>query len=346
MPKIYKNLLDEAKTKQKKIPKDTILPEKTYNRLQSKNLITLNEIKQYLDKGNKLTNLFMSKRKMIEINNAIQLLEKRHQIYKPINTNKQFAALYKTDVITQNQLSEMLVHFLGPMYARMVFILIEYSETDNVILDFIKQNQYFEKKNIANTLYKMTKIADSINNYTPRKFKLLDIGIGNGKKTLELKSLLECDIYGADIEQWGSYKKNRQFTFPYKTITLSPYHIPYEDKMFDCITLILVLHHCDNIIETINECKRLLKDDGIIVIIEHDVWTDESNMIIDLQHRIYAKLFNEQLDYTSTYYNFYEWDILFNKCDMEPIYVDRISEDVSFHQRYDLQFISIYKKSQ
>lgn len=158
------------------------------------------------------------------------------------------------------------------------------------------------------------------------------------------QELMKCEIYGADIQEWGPYKKTRKFNFPFKYIQTKPYKIPYPDKMFNCITLILTLHHCDDILKTIMECKRLLTDDGIIVIIEHDIWSDNSNMIIDLQHRIYNKIFNEKSDYIGTYYNFYEWDIIFNKCNFKPIYGDRITESVDMYIKYDLQFINrVYK---
>ena len=114
--------------------------------------------------------------------------------------------------------------------------------------------------------------------------------------------------------------------------------------MFDCVTLTLTLHHADNILDVINECKRLLNDNGIIVIIEHDIWNDYDNMIIDLQHKVYNVIFNEKEHGRGDYYNFMEWDMIFYKCDMEPIYADRIVDDISFSYRYDLQFLAVYKK--
>ena len=114
--------------------------------------------------------------------------------------------------------------------------------------------------------------------------------------------------------------------------------------MFDCITLILTLHHTTNILEVIKECKRLLKDDGIIAIIEHDVWNDYDNMIIDLQHKTYNVIFNEKEQTIGDYYNFYEWDMIFYKCGMIPIYADRLADNSAFSVRYDLQFLSIFKK--
>ena len=114
--------------------------------------------------------------------------------------------------------------------------------------------------------------------------------------------------------------------------------------MFDCITLILTLHHSNNVLELINECYRILNDDGIILLIEHDIWHDSDNMIIDLQHRIYTHVNNEPYTEEGNYFNFLEWDIIFSKCNMTAVYGDRITDDISFNMRYDTQFIGIYKK--
>lgn len=343
--KLYKNMIKELKDQNKKISDTPINIIKTYDRLEMKSLVSFDEFQEYLTNDFTVLNKFISKRKQIEINNAITIRDKRYQKYKDIKSQIQFKTTSKSDIITENRLDEMLNYFIGPIQTRMVHILIEYNKTDDEILQFIKTN-YDPKSNVEIKLYKIAQISDTIINYTKNeKIKILDVGIGNGKKTLQLESLIDCNIYGADVESWGQYKK-RQFSFPFKTITFDPYKIPYPDKMFDCITILLVLHHCDDIIVTINECKRMLKDDGILLINEHDVWSDNTNMIIDLQHRIWASIANEDMNYVSTYYNFYEWDIIFNKCGMEPVYTGKIFEDISFLQRYDVQFISVYKKKQ
>jgi ubiquinone/menaquinone biosynthesis C-methylase UbiE len=126
---------------------------------------------------------------------------------------------------------------------------------------------------------------------------------------------------------------------------MNPYKIPYPDKMFDCITLMLTLHHAENIIEVINECYRLLKDDGLILLIEHDVWTDDTHMLVDLQHRIFSLINNEnEKGINATYYNFYEWDMLFSKCGFKFIATEHLQEDLAFHIRYDMENIICYSK--
>ena len=353
---IYTNMKNQLKIQDKKIPKEPIPINKTYRHLNIKHLVTLDEFKKYLNDSNTISN-FISKRKQVEINNAISIRDKRFTKYNSPSTDKQFSSLYNTDIIIQNQLNEMLYYFTGRMNTEIINIMIRYNKPDTYILKYIHQYFNFENFN-DNNIYKTAKISDIIARHiSSEHIKILDIGVGNGKKIMQIKEfidntviknkkeLMKCDIYGADIQEWGPYKKTRKFNFPFKYIETKPYRIPYSNKMFDCITLVLTLHHCDDIIETIMECKRLLKDDGIIVIIEHDIWSDNSNMIIDLQHRIYNKIFNEKFDYIGTYYNFYEWDIIFNKCNFKPIFGDRITESVEMYTKYDLQFIGVYKHS-
>lgn len=299
-------------------------------------IVSQEEFKKYIIGSNRLLNKFTKKRLMVELESAMNIYAKRRTQY--VSTDTQFIKSQHN-----KRLYEMVRHFTNDMTAEIISIMIKYNMTDTIIVDFIK-SQYVPKKEI--TEYKMSKIADKIYKYTKHieTPKILDIGTGNGKKIKMIQKLINCDIYGADIKEWGRYKENRNIGFPYKVITFDPYNIPYTDNMFDCITLILSLHHCENIIETINECKRLLTSSGIILIIEHDIWTDTDHMIIDLQHRIYKHIFNEPEHTPGCYFNFFEWDIIFNKCNMEPIYGDRITDDVSFNIRYDLQFMGIYRQ--
>jgi ubiquinone/menaquinone biosynthesis C-methylase UbiE len=315
-----------------------------YNNLQSNDLISYEEFKQYLKKGNTILNEYNKKRALIEINSALSIMENRYKYYQSPETNKQFMILGKVeDIYIKNRLAEMLYYFVNSKCLEKILLMIQQNKLDTEILEFIKQNTKYNENKFKD-MYKMSKIADKIAKYTKHidKPKILEVGVGAGKKLKKIKEMINCDIYGADIESWGPYKKERNFDFPFKIITLNPYRIDYDDNMFDCITIILTLHHT-NIIEVINECKRILKKDGIIVIVEHDIWNDYDNMIIDLQHRIYATIYNEERTNKGKYYNFFEWDIIFNKCNMEPIFGDRITEDIDYSIRYDLQFMGIYK---
>jgi SAM-dependent methyltransferase len=154
-------------------------------------------------------------------------------------------------------------------------------------------------------------------------------------------------LYGADIEQWGNYKKDRKLDFTYKVIQMKPYKIPYDDKMFDCIFLILTLHHAENPLDVLNECNRILKDDGCIVLVEHDVWTDDTHMLVDLEHRIWTTINNEGNEGAiANYYNFYEWNIIFSKCGFKHIHGDILYDDIAYTIRYDMQNVQLYCKKE
>ena len=51
----------------------------------------------------------------------------------------------------------------------------------------------------------MSHITNKIYKYTmhSNRPKILDVGIGSGKKLRMIKNYISCDIYGADIEEWG-----------------------------------------------------------------------------------------------------------------------------------------------
>lgn len=45
-------------------------------------------------------------------------------------------------------------------------------------------------------------------------------------------------------------------------------HTPFDDKSFDCVFLIAAIHHSLSLIKTLLEANRVLKNDGVLIIIE------------------------------------------------------------------------------
>ncbi len=342
---MYRCFKTELRIQGGKITDNNISTRQVYNKLNTKHLVSFDEFKNYITNENSIIKKYLSKRKLIEINNAVYLMKKRFTKYVNHESNNQIQALYNSDTLNKNRLIEMLSYFVGPMLAQMICVMIRHRKSDQDIFNFIKSNLHYSDS-LQSKLFRMAKICDAIYQNVSNKssINLLDVGLGNGNKTLQMREMLGCNISGADLEEWGPYK-NKSFKFPYKQIQLSPYRIPYNDNIFDCITLILVLHHAEDIISVINECKRMLKPNGIIALVEHDVWSDETNMLIDVQHLIYKKVYNEQTSYFGRYYNFYEWDIIFSKCGMSPVLMNYLTDDSSNYQRYDMQYIAIYKNN-
>ena len=330
MLKIKKKIKKGGKVKRKTV-------KKTYSNLTCKDLITLEEFKKYLVKPNPLVGKFMLKRQ--ELFNIKAILYKTNR-YKIIEQNlKDRYFIHANNSLNAPQLYEMLISFIGLKHSKIVLGMIEQQKSDTVILNYIKSTHTYRGDD--RIFYILTKVADKILKYTKEytnKPIILDVGCGSGK-------IIDSEIYGVDIPDWGPYRNNRKSNknFTYKTVSTKPYHIDFKDTFFDCIILMLTLHHVDNIITVINECKRMLKKTGIIIIIEHDVWTDDIDIIIDLQHTIYQTVNNETLIPRGCYYNYLEWDIVFDKCGLEPLYADSLNDNITNTLRYDLQFIGIYK---
>ena len=332
---------------------ENINAQKIHRHLTCNKLVTTSELKEYLENADVMINRYFSGRKKLHIHNTLVSKEKRYTQYKSPDTDEQFFALrYYKDMRIRNQLNEMLAHFLGAMYAEMVTIMIDHKCSDKEILNFIKKN-YNPTDSFAQKEFSLTVIADFIDYNLPKDAKskrILDVGCGNGKKIKKIGDILgsKVTVSGADINNWGNYDKNtrKRFDFEFKEIQLKPsYRIPFPDKSFECITLMLTLHHCSDILAVVNECSRLLTDNGFLLICEHDVWTDQTHMLLDLQHRIYATINNESFDdIYACYYNFYEWDVILSKCGFRVEYGSKLAYDTDSFYRYDIQNIVVYKK--
>jgi ubiquinone/menaquinone biosynthesis C-methylase UbiE len=114
------------------------------------------------------------------------------------------------------------------------------------------------------------------------------------------------------------------------------------------MTCILSLHHIENLTHILTEVKRVLKPNGIFILIEHDNYTYFDSMIIEIQHTLFAFFYDNNKDYIknplySKYFNNMEWEFIMDKngfklLDSGP-YVNNITES----KRYDQQFYAIYK---
>lgn len=92
--------------------------------------------------------------------------------------------------------------------------------------------------------------------FAGRKGKLLDIGCCEGG----LKKYLApgCEYYGVDGQE-NDFEN-------YTQADLNDRKLPYEDGTFDMINCSAVLEHLFYPLEVLRECRRVLKDDGVILV--------------------------------------------------------------------------------
>lgn len=94
-------------------------------------------------------------------------------------------------------------------------------------------------------------------------------------------------------------------------------NMPFNDNSFDTLLLIYVLHHVDDPIYFLKECKRVCKSNGKIIIIED---TAESLLVKPVDF-LYNHFHN-----VKTPFNFktdIEWIILYNKLGLDIIGIKR-----------------------
>jgi ubiquinone/menaquinone biosynthesis C-methylase UbiE len=188
--------------------------------------------------------------------------------------------------------------------------------------------------------------------------KYLDVGCGDGIKTVSFSKILKLPInqvYGTDIETWGPYSKKKMYPFDFKPISENG-HLNYADNTFDIITSFLTLHHIQNLDITLSEIKRILKPNGILLIIEHECFNKYDFFIVYIQHLLYNYMYDiknnpnewKNRNYIQNptfqkYYNFVEWDFILLKHGFTFMVGKTISENLSDKKTYDNQFFSIYQ---
>ena len=101
--------------------------------------------------------------------------------------------------------------------------------------------------------------------------KILDVGTGTGNF---IKLITSCynnyeSIFGIDTVQGAINLANEAFNDDRITfVHMDGYHMDYPDKHFDFVCLSNSLHHLNDIGPLFDEMKRVLKDDGYLIVAE------------------------------------------------------------------------------
>ncbi len=107
--------------------------------------------------------------------------------------------------------------------------------------------------------------------YPPREnMYILDAGCGTGTQ-LKLFSRFDCKLYGVDTSAVMLDAARRKLGDAAELSLQDISHMTFPDRMFDLVTLVLVLHELPALLRpaVLTECKRVLKGDGCILLIDY-----------------------------------------------------------------------------
>jgi ubiquinone/menaquinone biosynthesis C-methylase UbiE len=195
-------------------------------------------------------------------------------------------------------------------------------------------------------------------NFNFNKIQYLDIGSGNGKKTnLYIKELftnvndknflINNVVHGTDIQQWGNYEQSKKYNQLYNFSINRNEELPYENNSFNVITVTLTLHHIEKLDKMLNEIKRVLQPNGVLIIIEHNQIGEIEHLIYDIQHMFYGFLYDkknyvENPDFAH-YYNMMEWKFIMSQKNFTNVKTEYITHGIENSLMYDNKFYSFYQ---
>lgn len=154
-------------------------------------------------------------------------------------------------------------------------------------IDFLTRGYYKKLSDKINE-----KIVQYLAKQSEEEFNILDLGCGEGYYLINLKNYMDdkkmkANYYGMDVSKDAvkyAGKSNKDCIWAVG----NNFNIPVQDKSVDCI--LSVFSPID-----INECNRVLKDDGIFVRI-----LPRTDHLIELRNIIYSEVHLNEKVYTAS----------------------------------------------
>lgn len=224
----------------------------------------------------------------------------------------------------------------------------------------LKKSKYFyieerehesniKKGNIAKSQASAFRLSQFINNIpewkknaNKKRFFYLDIGAGEGTKTLDMRKKLGIkreDTYCLDLVDTSFIVNQERDACTYEFYDGKK--MPFKDNQANLITIILAIHHVKNIDLFFKELSRITKKGGIIVVREHDV-NDEIlesmlrslHFMHDVSNKVTGK---DSKTYIESYYSMNQLIKLFEKYDF------KLLANLDFRTKTGAYFIAFQK---
>lgn len=239
--------------------------------------------------------------------------------YIPPSSGKQLTGLFDIDRKLYNNVFNFINGFMVTKYPdlsrqeiesirRDIVSKIKRSYTDNQVYKTIRSYYFTEgetaaaqPEGVVNTVFqddkrnndRVQQIMRLIPKNTQGKLKtVLDIGCGDGAILAGLSQALNIEaenLHGADIIPL----QNTPFTFHH--IVQGKFGLDLHDGSVNLVTILMVLHHIQDIEVAIQEIHRVLAPGGMLIIREHDCDVQKNPglaMYLDIIHGLYMVSFS------------------------------------------------------
>ena len=206
-----------------------------------------------------------------------------------------------------------------------------------------------KKGNIAKSQASAYRLAQFINNIQEWKkekskkiFCYIDIGAGEGTKTLDMRTKLgipKKDTYCLDLVDTSFILNQERDACIYEFYDGK--NMPFKDNQANLVTIILAIHHVTKIDTFFKELSRITKKGGVVVVREHDVNDENLDAMLRALHFLHdvsnKTTSQETKNYVESYLNMNQLVKLFNK------YNFKLLANLDFRTKTGAYFIAFQK---
>lgn len=136
-------------------------------------------------------------------------------------------------------------------------------------------------------------ISDILNNYSQEFSKSRIMEVGCGKGYLSKFFSRDTQFYvGVDLQFRTDWLLN-EFCNVFFVLS-DGVSLPFTNKVFDFIVILNSLHHFKEPIKALNECYRVCSDNGVILIIEPQIFGDYTSVMNPFENETENRLLAQQ----------------------------------------------------
>jgi ubiquinone/menaquinone biosynthesis C-methylase UbiE len=235
-----------------------------------------------------------------------------------------------------DKLVEILQRTLGQSEVDSIKTVLDIGCADGRITSAIGANLQIEPGNIHGCdVYENNENSDTSSNEQSNDDSFSDsthsTDFTHSTNTTQSSNTTNFSNSNSNITCSKNSNKIRSKNYVHHTLE-NPGLLPYADNSMDLIVAMMSLHHIEKLKSMLNEIKRVLKPGGYFFIREHNVCTWKLQVILDVVHGFYQKVWPAQpddSDFSSEFLNYKsagQWTNIIESAGFIELYNDSQNE--------------------